>query len=229
MEFLGDFYGSHLRAVTLDATVLARVKPHNWGDVSTGYETKWYGYRYLSPGQSLFLFADRYRKAVAKVRRDHAVSGIGLTSVTALAEVSDAQFTGYWTAMNMADVFGIPYDFFCESQINFASRMGHKYMPTPQKMFTDSALYAVKQEWDKQKVERFIRTEDPHYTVSKHAGPWQDDYQDYLLNLVEARHSKARALASVVYEKPQVLPSKAAERLGVEVVKEAKSIARLSS
>lgn len=229
MKHLGEFYGSNFRPVTLDAFVATRIKKSDLGDIASLYETKWFGYRYLSPGQSLFLFADRYRKSIAKVRREDSLRGIGMTAANALSTISDNHLTGFWRAMCFADAFGIPYDFFCETQVNSAMRRGLKHPPTPMKMYSDEAIWHVKTEWEKTRCELFTRTEDPHYTLSEHEDDWQVQYQEYLLDIIEGRTGKAHALASVIYRKPQVRPSRAAARFGIEAVKDARQISRRSS
>lgn len=220
-----DYYGETLSDDALEAFIAQCINPKHWDAATDQYDRKWYGYRFLSPGRSLHLFADRYRRAYmgAKGRgRGYRAGNYTASNFIRMAEPRNVACL--WHAMAHADDMGVPYDFFCSTVFEVADREGWAKMPMPNQIYQDRMLWSVKTAWDERLLSgTLIRTLNPYYALAhyqKHA--WQDQYQDWLLAQAMKRPNPKYALAKIMFEEPQVLPSRAAKVIGVERVIEAK-------
>jgi hypothetical protein len=228
---LGRFYGDHFPADSLDAFVARTVKPKDWSVIADLYEKKWYGYRFISPGASLFLFADRYRKAYREVAtrmlgRVHMPKWLNEDALHPESKhpMSASDISCMWIAMCMADELGIPYDFYCATALAYAHDRGWKYLPKPRQLYSDKMIWEIGEKWKERLASRITRTEDPHYSLANYdKHPWQHAYMDFLIKQAMDRDNPNFALASIMFKEPQVLPSYAATKVGVERVKEAHS------
>lgn len=230
---LGSFYGDHLSPEALDAFLARIVKPEDWSSVSGLYDRKWFGYRFVSPGASLFLFADRYRKAyrtisarlLARKRLPRFTQEDSLHP-NSRNPLSPADLSGLWNAMCIADDAGIPYDVYCTEALEYAHKCGWKYLPRPTQLYTDKIVIAVTEAWRSKSADRIHRTADPHYTVKNFCDhPWQLAYMDFLIASAMKRENPKFAMAAIMFKEPQVLPSYAAKKVGVGLVKEASAYA----
>lgn len=230
---LGSFFGDHLSPEALDAFLARLVKPEDWSAVSALYDRKWFGYRFMSPGACLFLFADRYRKAyrsiatrlLAKKRLPRFTQEDALHP-NAKHPLAPADITGLWKAMCIADDAGIPYDVYCTEALEYAHKCGWTYLPRPTQLYSDKIVIAVIEAWRAKAGDRIHRTADPHYALKNFCDhQWQRDYMDFLIASAMRRENPKFALAAIMFKEPQVKPSYAAAKVGVDLVKEAHAYA----
>lgn len=222
-----DYYGQEMSEDSLEAFIANCVPPKHWDAATEQYDRKWFGYRFLSPGKCLHLFSDRYRRAFAGAKG----RGLGRGNLTRIFTnpnfirmVDKRYVTSLWHAMAHADDIGVPYDFYCSTIFEFADREGWERLPLPNQMYHSNMVWRVKQAWlERLQSGTLVRTTDPYYAlVNFHQHPWQVEYQDWLLNQALSRPNPKFALAKILFEEPQVLPSRAARTIGLERVVEAK-------
>lgn len=228
---LKGFYGSTMAPETLDAFLARSVKVPDWGVISELYDSKWFGYRFMTPGQTLYMFADRYRRAytgvIGRSTRRH-IKYSTLTAANLITRVNKGQVTGLWKAMCFADAFGIPYDFYCSTVMEMADREGWDSLPQPSQIYHTRFIWQIKQKWEERlKSGTLIRTEAPQYFLSNYEGnAWQDEYMKWLLDQALERPNPKFALAKIMFEEPQVKPSFAANFIDLERITDARDAAR---
>ena len=232
LEYLGGFYGSGFQPQTTDAFLARNIKPQDWEVIPDLYHTKWFGYRFLTPGQCLFLFADRYRQAYGSVLgRPHLkkFKGTGFQRQDMLTRGSKSHVGSLFRAMCFCDTLGIPYDFYCSKVMEHTERLGWTNLPTPNQIQHTSFIIHVQQEWkERLKLGTLIRTQDPYYFLNNYHGhAWQDEYQKWLLDQALERPNPKNALAKIMFEEPQVKPSFAAKFVDIERIKQARKVATI--
>lgn len=222
-----DYYGEDMSEDSLEAFIAKCVLPKHWDAATEQYGRKWFGYRFLSPGKCLHLFADRYRRAYAGAKG----RGLGrgslsriFTNPNFIRMADERHISSLWHAMAHADDIGVPYDFYCTTVFEIADREGWDNVPMPNQIYHERMIWRVKQAWlERLQSGTLVRTSDPYYALANfHQHPWQIEYQDWLLNQALSRPNPKFALAKILFEEPQVLPSRAARTIGVERVVEAK-------
>ena len=228
-DFLEEFYGQTLPVAALDAFVVRAIDQKNWDVAADGYETKWFGYRTLTPGQCLFVFADRYRRALTSVkgrgRGSFALAQFKRHNV--LTSVSKRYLTGFWSAMAIADSFGIPYDFYCKAAIEYGERKGWRRLPSPTQIYNVDMTFAIKAAWQKRLESGvMVTTANPAFSVAEYEGdPWQDKYMAWLIDQALSRPNPKYSLVKVIFTEPQVTERYARDRLGDDRFEELKKAA----
>lgn len=223
-----DYYGSTLSNAFRTAVFMRGVDVSHWDVIADLNQKKWFGYRFLDPAQSLFLFADRFRHAYANaVGRRVCRHGYLLRHdlVSAAPAVVTAQL---FHAMCYCDELGIPYDHFCQTAVETHDRL-YAELPNPNQLYRRDVIIAVKQTWDEklEDISRLQLTGDPHFSLANYHGhPWQIEYMDFVLDQIAHRSNKKYALQKVCFLEPQVLPSRASRMFGIEVVQEARELPR---
>ena len=134
-DHLGEYYGTHFKPSMLDAIVARFVPPADMTVYADLVGKKWFGYRHLSPGQSLFLFIDRFstefkaaiHKNWGRIIRSDASGKINVWNrhpnyihPHKWKEFPKGYMRAFWNAMAHADDAGIPYDFYCKAVIEVA-------------------------------------------------------------------------------------------------------------
>lgn len=232
---LGAFFGSHLSPDSLDAYVARVAKPHDWKLIGTLYERKWFGYRFISPGAGLFVFADRYRTAYKEIsgrllarKRTPTFTNEDALHPNSRTPMKPADVCGLWMAVCIADDLGIPYDFYCRTAMEIAHRWGWQYLPRPTQMYGDRLVAEIDLAWKLSLTDRLPRTTSPHYSLKNYCQhPWQHAYMDFLIAAAMARPNPRFALVNVMFDdNPQVLPSYAAKKIGLDLVREVSSYAK---
>lgn len=233
-SFLEGFYGAHKAPSTLDAFVARNIKVKDWEPVSDLYNCKWFGYRFLTPGQCLFLFADRYRRAYDGARGRPAYRHIPykkFSKANVLSLVTKNHVSAMWNAMAFADTLSMPYDFYCKTVIERCERLGYKALPTPAQIYSTEHMWHAKEVWDERlQGGTLIRTASPHYSLTNYDGhAWQDEYMKWLIDQAMERPNPKYALAKIMFEEPQVKPSFAAKHIDLHLIQEAQRVARSPS
>ncbi len=228
-NFLETFYGDTLSVKALDAFIGRSIDHKNWDIVSEGYETKWFGYRTLTPGQCLFVFADRYRRSLTNVKGRGRVSFAlkRFTEPNVLSRVSKRYVSGFWSAMAIADTYGIPYDFYCAAAMEYADRSGWRTLPAPTQIYGVNMVHFICASWQ-ERLESgvMLTTMNPNYSVANYeAHPYQDKYQKFLVDQAMERPNPKYALIKILFTEPQVTEDYAVSRLGQERFDELKKAA----
>lgn len=231
-EYLGGYYGCEFQPQTLDTFLARNVNPRDWEVIPELYNLKWFGYRFLTPGQCLFLFADRFRQEYGSVKgRPHLkhFKQFGYQRQNMVTRLNRQQLTCLFNAMCYCDSIGIPYDFYCKTVFEHTERQGWDFLPGPHQIYHTSFLIHVSEAWNERLTTgMLIRTKDPYYFLNNYDGhPWQDEYMKWLLDQALERPNPKYALAKIMFEEPQVKPSFAAQFLDVERIKEARRAATI--
>jgi hypothetical protein len=225
-DLIENYYGANLPPDALEAFVARQVDSKNWHVTSEQYDKKWFGYRTQTPGQCLFRFAEHYRRALGSVRGRGTVSYgmVRFTQTNALMTLSRRFVTGFWTAMCIADEYGIPYELYCVEALKYGDRLGWKKLPSPTQIYGTNMVYAIKDAWEaKLRDGVMIQTDNPAFSVSEYTGdPWQDEYMKWLIDQALHRANPKFALVKCIFAKPQVTEAYAVERLGRERYEEIK-------
>ncbi|MBB6510420.1 hypothetical protein F4695_003809 [Rhizobium soli] len=153
-------------------------------------ETKWFGYRFMSPLAATMLFAELYREILKRhvraqqdVERAQQVRGLAFDLFDAPSRV----LTEVWNARLRADEMGIPYQLLIEFGLDFASRRKWQNPPRPGQVFgTENSRWAwfVKlEQFLDGRFEACIRelSDLPQYRAESYRGlQSQMDLRDYL-------------------------------------------------
>lgn len=154
-------------------------------------ETKWFGYRFMSPLAATMHFAELYREILKKHVRTHQdlerskqVRGLRLD----LFDLPSPVLTEVWNARLRADKMGVPYHLLIEFGLDFAARRKWRKPPRPGQIFgTENSGEA----W----IDKFARFLDgrfeacirdlsdlPQYRIENYRGfQSQSDLRDYLV------------------------------------------------
>lgn len=155
-------------------------------------ETKWFGYRFMSPLAATMLFAELYREILKQHVRVHQdkeraqqVRGLGAN----LFDAPNRVLTEVWNARLRADEMGIPYQLLIEFGLDFAGRRKWRRAPRPGQVFgTENsgwAWIAKLEQFLDGRLEACIRelSDLPQYRVENYRGlRSQNDLRDYLLD-----------------------------------------------
>ncbi len=153
-------------------------------------ETKWYGYRFMSPLAATMHFAEVYREVLKRhvrtfqdVGRANQVRGLRLD----LFDAPDRVLTEVWNARLDADEMGIPYHLLIEFGLDFASRRRWRKPPRPGQVFgtenSREAWFGKLEHFLDGPFEACLRelSDLPQYRVENYRGlTSQDDLRDYL-------------------------------------------------
>lgn len=226
-EHLGEYYGNNLSGRTCDALMAFCVPASQWDAISELYETKWYGYRFLSPGQSLLVFADRFRKAYREVAGKYYGTTIhrrpflkdDCLNLSSSNMLQKRDVTALWKAMCHADIMGTPYDLFCEQSIMVAIKEGWTYLPRPSQIYCQRVLFAIQDRWEEMRKARLIFTGAPQFKASNFTGhKWQKAYCDGLIETAMKRDKPIHALAEIIFKEGQIPREYALQKVGAEML-----------
>jgi hypothetical protein len=225
IEHLGDFVGAGRSNARVEAFLMGQLAPADMELAAGLYEKRWFDYRFVPLGTSLSYFIHQYhlayREIVRRFRGKRRMYQAG-----PLVDLPKAHVTGFWRAMCYADEFGLPYDFFILAVMEWADRRGWHHIPLPANLYDDRAVIEVTEKWSQRLQDRFITATAPEYDLVNYVGhPAQDAYHGYLIQQVRARHVPRFALATVLFERPQLPMQLALDSFGAEMVREAKRTA----
>jgi hypothetical protein len=98
-------------------------------------------------------------------------------------------------------------------------------IPSPNQWYNENRLVAVIDAWEKILRIGVPLAKHPIYLAENYQShPWQDAYQDWLMDNIGSRASVARGIANVMLFTPQLLEAKAITRFGEEEVERARSL-----
>ncbi|MCR9222916.1 MAG: hypothetical protein NXH70_02505 [Hyphomonas sp.] len=231
-EYLDGFYGSEFQPQILDAFLARNINPRDWQVIPELYNHKWFGYRFLTPGQCLYLFADRFRQEYSSVRGRPKLKNFkqfGYQRQNMITQLNKLVVAQMFNAMCYCDTVGIPYDFYCKTVFERTERLGWSHLPGPNQIYHTSFLWHVKEAWEERLTSGLlVRTKDPYYFLNNYHGhAWQDEYMKWLIDQAMSRPNPKYALAKIMFEEPQVKPSFAAQHISLEHIKEARRVANI--
>lgn len=219
------FFGQHMSATELDAEFLSRLEPSRFAGVSELQSSTWWGYRFMHPGYRIFLFVHHYKNAFTRCAKvlGKSRNRPSFFKGNPFADIEPRQLTGLVTATYTADAHGIPYDFWCETMMEYALRGTISSPPLPYHMYNSRSIVNTLGLWAERNEAGIYLARNPEYRVENYVGhPTQDAYQGYLLNNVATKGNKAFWLSRLIYAAEQVTIENATKRFGAEVVEDAK-------
>lgn len=241
-DLFGDTFGFHYKATTLDAIVARFVPTTDFSLYPELVGRKWFGYRDLSPGQSLFLFIDRFSKEFKRLVHTNwgkIVSKNSKGKYTSwdrapifIKPISWRNFQigtmrSFWNAMCHADNSGIPYDFYCRTVIEIAAEEGWAGAPSPNQLYHPRLVARVELSWERHLSEVTVFTAHPFFKAPAFEDhPWQIEYAEYLCSMIRKRGNLSAALGQAMIQKQALPAAYAAKRFGTFAVKDALAVAQ---
>jgi len=244
MSVLGNFYGVTQPAPRAEALIAAHVPREHITDVADVYATRWWDYRRLAPGHAFYLFAHHYytgarhaaRKFVKEVAtspafqhdrsRAFAIVGSSLSNASSedVWQKDQAEITGLWKAMLIADAFGIPYPEFVKLSCRIALQRMWTHLPRPAHLYSESLAPHVIDEWEALKKERFMSSSHPIYAEENYVGlDLQDEYRGWLIEHIKGLKSdKLSALMIAIYDKRQLPEQMALQHFPAQLITRAR-------
>lgn len=238
---LGDYYLDDMSDRQLDGLLAFALNKSDLETARSLFSSKWWDYRFVHPGRCYMLFAHLYGEAVEQWRTMFGVNvyaklksvghPIWRTEYEKRGNVESrakpvlrpqAFRTGIWRAMCFADAHGIPYDRFIQLCFEFAFENQWQHLPLPTALYGTWMISAVLERWEEEKRNLIRLPKDPRFMASGYTGhPYQDEFQEWLLNLIAARPNPNLPLVQYLARERYLLLSKAVEKFGKERVKEA--------
>ena len=155
--------------------------------------TKWPAYRFMSPLDATLAFsvayADAYKDAVrVNFDRDRALETKPIAKLN--VKTPNSGFTQMWIARQHADSLGVPYPWYLEFCLDFATRRTRHYLPRPNQLRPSSKTEVAwpsefETKWTEGRALEFNRMEAMAiYCVDYDLGlPAQVDFRDLLLDV----------------------------------------------
>lgn len=164
---------------------------------------KWFDYRFISAVQATELFYETYirlyREAygrnfdgeTAPLKR--AVPARGLRG-------SSRECSATWRARQIADGFGMPYDFFIRECIEAAMRRGVTRVPRPNQLYNLLSIPHLEDRWEEYRKALPVFSRLPQYRVEAFCGlPAQIQHQQWVIDGLKARHARPFAIAQACF------------------------------
>lgn len=202
------------------------------------YGLKWWDYRRLHPAHATELFAEAYVNALKldfSQRFDVEKGNFyrGLKHPTGIHRNGPRVLNGLWRARQVADKYGIPYEFYCYEAIRFCAERQWRYLPKVWQIYSTkdqpyglNMVDTIRLRW-KQATSTTIRSpKDTFYTNPMfERNTYQVYWQGFLLKRVEQSPAKVVALSELIYEKEFLREEYAAHRFGSQIVQRAGQMA----
>ena len=154
---------------------------------------KWPAYRFMSPFDATLAFSvayeDAYKDAVRiTFDRDRALETKPIAKLD--VKTANSGFTQMWIARQHADFLGVPYPWYLEFCLDFATRRIRRYLPRPNQLRPSSKTEVAwpsefETKWTEGRALEFNRMEAMAvYCVDYDRGlPAQIDFRDLLLDI----------------------------------------------
>jgi hypothetical protein len=237
---LGRFIGDDLDRDTLDE-LQARHISQKFSSVERElFGRKWFDYRFMHPTTATYLFAHCYKAAVRDAYRtfvdaETADDRKGLQKDD-MFELGSRGVTGIWRARQHADLYGVPYRFWCRKALGAIYQAGWfswpgrpKWMqvPMPQNLYGDLAVPAVCEAWSEETSSRLIAAGDARYGFEAFQGnPHQVAHEAWLVAQLRKRARPEFLLARLIYVDRTLREETALAEFGPELVAKAAEIHR---
>jgi hypothetical protein len=239
-DIYGTYWGDDLTEDELDYLVWKHVRHLNGTATEireklgrqerTLATRKWFDYRMVSYGRATLLYAAAYDRVLRVMYARHIdkekaryVKGFKDSNIF---EGRGDVLTGLWKGRQLADAFGMPYDFFIETAMEKGMRIKRNYLPRPQQLYSGDVREHVGQAWADHKRGRLTVAQHPDYTNASYDGrAYQDAHHKYLVEQISTRSGHEHLLADFIWKR-QMLPVMVAERyFEASVVERAREIA----
>lgn len=238
IDFLPDFKGKDYRADQLDALLAYGFNQKDLEECRPLFSSKWWDYRFIHIGHSLFLFAHHYGQTAELWRGKFGVNPHAKLDAlyhplwrrrvtrqkSSMTLAPDATRTGWLRAMMFADYYGIPYDKWISFAFEYAFEGKWQRLPQPTMLYTDRLAHYVHERWKEESESLMKLPSDPRYLAVNFTGHvWQLEFQGWLMDQIDKRSNKTRALRNFLCSEPYLSEPLARKRFGNDAVNAALS------
>ncbi len=229
LDYLPTFRGQEFRPEQLDALLAFAYSKNDLEDARPLFASKWWDYRYVHLGYSLFLFAHHYGQAAERWRSkfginayaklDHLYHPVWRRRGKEVSLAPDAARTGWLRATMTADAFGIPYDRWVNWAFEYAFECQWQRLPSPTMLYGDRLVAHIRQKWQEDCDGLIALPTDPRFLAANYCGhAWQDEFQKWLMDQIAKRQNPITPLRNFLITEPFISEHKARERFGPAVV-----------
>ncbi len=164
---------------------------------------KWFDYRFISAVQATERFYETYIHLYREAFRRNFDAGTATLKRAVPARglwVSPGEFSAAWRARQIADGFGMPYDFFIRECIEAALRRGVARVPRPNQLYNLLSMPHVQERWEERRKALPLFSELPQYRVEAFCGlPAQIEHQQWVIDSLKARQARPFAIAQACF------------------------------
>ena len=165
--------------------------------------SKWFDYRFTPAVQATELFYETYIRLYREASRRNfdgetaplkrAVPARGLWG-------SPGEFSATWRARQIADAFGMPYDFFIRECMAAGIRRGVTRVPRPNQLYNLLSIPHLQERWEEHRKALPVFSRLPQYRVEAVCGlPAQLEHQQWVIESLKARHARPFAIAQACF------------------------------
>jgi hypothetical protein len=229
LAYLPDFSGKEIPADRLDGIMAFAFSRGDLDDARSLFSTKWFDYRFIHPGHSLYLFCHYYAEAVERWRSKFGLNTYFRTQQLtnpiwrARAIGSKVEYTltpnrvrtCWLRAVMFADQYGIPYDRWIEWAFEYAFEFNWEKIPMPGQLYSDKMVSYILKRWEEAKDAMLCVPKDPRFLSENYQGhPWQNECQDFFLKQIVCRANPVIALRNFLINEPVITEARARAALG---------------
>lgn len=251
-----------------DALAISSIKPDLCDEEPDLYLTKWWDYRLLHPTQSTYLFADAYiaaSRVYAKRNLDleygkvfkpypgkdlFAKKELLYTPTGKVKQksgrdayspaASKTTISGLWRARQMADRYGIPYRFYCESAIEYTEKGIWHRLPSPSHLYStkkrpipegwndewrdDSMVDHILKRWSHYCKGTIVFSDNPYYQAAQNVNAMdQLKHRANLMTQIRARSNPKLGLCHALFEAKVLIEKECIAYFGLSTVESSKN------
>ncbi|GJE78253.1 hypothetical protein [Methylorubrum suomiense] len=164
---------------------------------------KWFDYRFISAVQATELFYETYIHLYREAFRRNFDAGTATLKRAVPARGlwgNPGEFSAAWRARQVADGFGMPYDFFIRECMEAAFRRGITRVPRPNQLYNLLSMPHLQERWEERRRALPLFSELPQYRVGAFCGlPAQIEHQQWVIDSLKARHARPFAIAQACF------------------------------
>ncbi|MBA9071032.1 hypothetical protein FHR71_004809 [Methylobacterium sp. RAS18] len=164
---------------------------------------KWFEYRFISAVQATELFYETYIRLYREAfRRDFDAGTAVLKRAVPVGGLwsSSGEFSAAWRARQIADGFGMPYDFFIRECIAAGIRRGVTRVPRPNQLYNLLSIPHLQDRWAEHCKAMTVFSQLRQYRVEAFCGlPAQLEHQRWVIGSLKARHARPFAIAQACF------------------------------
>ncbi|UDF05081.1 hypothetical protein [Asticcacaulis sp. AND118] len=233
LQHLPHFDGIDMPRDRLDGLVAFAFGQKDLEDARSLFASKWYDYRFLHLGHSVYLFCHYYGEAIERWRSKFGVSPyFKLDHIrhpiwrckrnqgkVEYSLTPDRTRTAWLRAVMFADHYGIPYDKWVEWSFQYAFQCNWQRMPLPGHLYGDKLVMFIKAKWEADQQSLMTVPLDPRYLAVNYAGhAYQDDCQNWLMSIIAGRPRPEIPLRNFLRHEPLISEAKARAKFGDYIV-----------
>jgi hypothetical protein len=164
---------------------------------------KWFDYRFISAVRATERFYETYIHLYREAFRRNFDAGTATLKRAVPARGlwgSPGEFSAAWRARQIADGFGMPYDFFIRECIEAALRRGVARVPRPNQLYNLLSMPHVQERWEERRKALPLFSELPQYRVEAFCGlPAQIEHQQWVIDSLKERQARPFAIAQACF------------------------------